>query len=177
VDLWKESLLLSQQMNDEAEVMRTCNLLGVAEEEASRLPEARAWFAHARQIAEARGDKQLLGAVLTNTVNIDSICLPGQKDDSLRSRSRVIEKVTKLLHEASRFCIDLSGAQEGLQGPCKVAHRLRVPRVNLEVMLECVRDRHECPLIVPAHSLDSSIDSAHFAKRLFVDVRDLVFHG
>jgi tetratricopeptide (TPR) repeat protein len=71
VDLWKESLLLSQQMNDEAEVMRTCNLLGVAEEEASRLPEARAWFAHARQIAEARGDKQLLGAVLTNTVNID----------------------------------------------------------------------------------------------------------
>jgi YD repeat-containing protein len=111
----------------------------------------------------------------TSTTYTDGICLPGQKDDSLRSR--VIEKVTKLLHEASRFCIDLSGAQEGLQGPCKVAHRLRVPRVNLEVMLECVRDRHECPLIVPAHSLDSSIDSAHFAKRLFVDVRDLVFHG
>lgn len=69
--LWKESLLLSQKINDEAEVMRTCNLLGVAEFDAGRLPEARAWYERAGEIAERRGDQTILGAVLSNTVNID----------------------------------------------------------------------------------------------------------
>ncbi len=83
----------------------------------------------------------------------------------------------ELLREASRFRIDLSGAEEGLQGTCKMAHGLGVPRVDLEVMLECVRDSHERALIVPAHLLDRSIDSAHFAKCLLIDVRESVFHG
>src|SRR5262249_11332101 len=59
--LHQRALQLFQDMNDEEEVMRTCNALGLVEQNAGRLAEARAWCERSREIAERRGDQKAMG--------------------------------------------------------------------------------------------------------------------
>ena len=61
VDLYKQALRRFQDANDDGSIMRTCNLLGTVEQHAGRLSEARAWYERSREIAQRRGDTELLG--------------------------------------------------------------------------------------------------------------------
>src|SRR5262249_4373378 len=52
--LYQRALQLFQDMHDDSGVMQTCNLLGVMEQQAGRLAEARAWCERSREMAGRR---------------------------------------------------------------------------------------------------------------------------
>lgn len=97
VTLQRSALDLFQEARDEANVIRTCSLLGAAEQSAGRLAEARAWYEQARAIAGRREDRQALAAV---TQDLGSVCqLEGE---SLRERGDEA-RAREWLQEAARF--------------------------------------------------------------------------
>ncbi len=55
-NLCQRAINLFQRTGDDGGVVRTFNLLGVAEQRQGRLPEARAWFERSREIASRLGD-------------------------------------------------------------------------------------------------------------------------
>ncbi|HND13697.1 MAG TPA: tetratricopeptide repeat protein, partial [Pseudomonadales bacterium] len=48
IKLYQRALQAFQEIHDEGSIMRTCNLLGVVEQNAGRLAEARAWYERSR---------------------------------------------------------------------------------------------------------------------------------
>jgi tetratricopeptide (TPR) repeat protein len=66
IHLYKESLQLFQEADDQRAMMRTYNLLGVIEHEAGRLAEARAWYEKSRELAKQLRDQGGLGAAAQN---------------------------------------------------------------------------------------------------------------
>ncbi len=95
--LYQRALQLFQDMHDEGAVMRTCNLLGVVEQKAARLAEARAWCERAREIAQRRGDQQVMGGAAQN---LGVICqLEGEAARKQGDDTRARERFT----EAARF--------------------------------------------------------------------------
>ena len=64
--LFQQALKLFQDAHDDANVMLTCNLLGVVERSVGRSAEARAWYERSREIAERREDRDSLGAAAQN---------------------------------------------------------------------------------------------------------------
>ena len=64
--LLQRALKLLQEMNNEGEIMRTCNLLGVVEQNQGRLSEARTWYEQSREIAQRLGDVQSQAAAAQN---------------------------------------------------------------------------------------------------------------
>lgn len=64
--LHQQALQLFQEMNAEEGVMLSCNLLGVVEQHAGRLAEARGWYERAREIALRRKDQRAVGNAAQN---------------------------------------------------------------------------------------------------------------
>jgi len=64
--LYQQALRRFQEAGDTEGVMQTYNLLGVAEQNAGRLAEARAWYGKSREIAEQLQDQPSLGAAAQN---------------------------------------------------------------------------------------------------------------
>jgi tetratricopeptide (TPR) repeat protein len=65
--LLRQSLKLSQEMDDGEGVMRTCSLLGIVERDQGRLAEASAWNERSREIAESIGNLVGLSAAAQNS--------------------------------------------------------------------------------------------------------------
>lgn len=107
VDLYKQALRRFQNANNDGAVMRTCNLLGVVEQEVGRLSEARAWYERSREIARRRGDSRSLG---DTTQNVAIVCqLEGevarQRGDEATALQRFVE-AEQFLQESLRMRID-----------------------------------------------------------------------
>ena len=60
--LYQQALQRFQEAGDQGAMMRTYNLLGVAEQKAGRLAEARAWYEKSRELAVQLKDQPGLGA-------------------------------------------------------------------------------------------------------------------
>jgi tetratricopeptide (TPR) repeat protein len=107
VDLYKQALRRFQDANNDAGIMRTCNLLGAVENYQGRLSEARAWFERSGEIARRRGDTALLGAVAQN---IGIVCQHEgeaalQHGDEATARQRFTE-AERFLQEGLQMNID-----------------------------------------------------------------------
>ena len=70
--LYQQSLRRSQEAGNQGAMMRTYNLLGVAEQNAGRLAEARAWYEKSRELAVQLKDRPCLGQAAQN---IGLVCL------------------------------------------------------------------------------------------------------
>ncbi len=65
-EAYMRALKLFQEAGNDSGILRTCNLLGVVEQEQGRLAEARAWYERSDAIAAQRRDKQALGSTAQN---------------------------------------------------------------------------------------------------------------
>jgi len=81
--LYERALKLFQEMNAEDGVMRTCNSLGVVEQNQGRLPEARSWYQRSREIAQRLGDITCLAQAAQN---IGIVCQ--QEGEAARQQGR-----------------------------------------------------------------------------------------
>src|SRR5258708_26257509 len=79
--LYQQALRRFQEAGNEGSMMRTYNLLGVAERKAGRLPEARAWYEKSRELAVQLQDQPCLGQAAHNIV---IVCQ--QESDAARQR-------------------------------------------------------------------------------------------
>jgi tetratricopeptide (TPR) repeat protein len=106
-ELYKQALRLFQTANDDDNIMRTCNLLGVAEMHRDRLSEARAWYERCREIAQRRGNTELLAAVAQN---IGIVCQKeGEKTQQREDEATAQQRFTEaegFLQESLRMQID-----------------------------------------------------------------------
>lgn len=66
IDLYRRALKRFQVTCNQAGMMETYNLMGIVEQEAGRLPEARAWYEKSRQLAAALSDQRSLGCAAQN---------------------------------------------------------------------------------------------------------------
>jgi tetratricopeptide (TPR) repeat protein len=103
-ELLARALNLFQEMNDQASVMLTCNLLGAAEQGCGRLAEARAWYERCRQIARDRQDN---GSLADAAHSIGCVChLEGEgaraSGDEALARERLGDSVS-FVSEALRI--------------------------------------------------------------------------
>ena len=64
--LYQEALQRFQDAGNSGAMMRTYNLLGVAEQKAGRLAEARAWYGKSRELAEQLNNQPSLGGAAQN---------------------------------------------------------------------------------------------------------------
>ncbi len=95
--LYQRALQVFQDIHDEGAVMRTCNLLGVVEQNANRLAEARAWYERSRELAERRGDGTAVGAAAQN---LGIVCQ--QEGEAARKRGDEVG-ASERFTEAARF--------------------------------------------------------------------------
>jgi tetratricopeptide (TPR) repeat protein len=102
-DLYKQALRLFREVNDEANIMRTYNHLGIVEQMAGRLSEAMAWYLRSREIAQLRGDTVVLG---DTAQNIGIVC---RNEGNAARQCGDEETAQQRYKEAERFL------QEGLQ--------------------------------------------------------------
>jgi tetratricopeptide (TPR) repeat protein len=68
---YRSALKLFRESNNDEEVMRVYNLLGVVEQHAGRFPEAKSWHENSYDMSRRRGDKKALGIA---ALNIGVIC-------------------------------------------------------------------------------------------------------
>ena len=64
--LYQQALSRFQEMNDDANIMQTCNLLGVVDYNQGRLTEARTWYERSREIAQGLGAISALATAAQN---------------------------------------------------------------------------------------------------------------
>ena len=107
VDLSKQALMLFQGAHDDAGIMLTCNLLGTIERDQGRLLEARAWHERSREIAQSRGDTEMLGGAAQS---IGIVCqkqgeAARQRGDQATALQRLAE-AERFLHESLQMKID-----------------------------------------------------------------------
>jgi tetratricopeptide (TPR) repeat protein len=107
VALYKQALWRFQDANNDAGIMLTCNLLGLTEQHAGWLSEAREWHERFREIAQRRHDTESLGIAAHN---IGIVCrLEGeaarQRGDEATARQR-FTKAERSLQESLRMDID-----------------------------------------------------------------------
>jgi tetratricopeptide (TPR) repeat protein len=107
VDLYQQALTRFQDANDDAGIMRTCNLLGAVEDSQGRLSEAMAWYERSHEIARHRSDTRALGIVAQN---IGIVCqkqgeAARQHGDEATAQQRFAE-AERYLRESLRMKID-----------------------------------------------------------------------
>lgn len=156
--LHRRALQLFQDMHDEAGIMRTCNSLGVVEQNACRLAEARTWYERSREMAVRRGDQQFMGAVAQN---LGIVCqkegeAARKQGDEARARERFTE-AARFVGESLAIRVE-SQDELGMAGSCSQlgkihllvgdldqaeehAHRARAIRERL-VLLDAWKDHH-----------------------------------
>jgi tetratricopeptide (TPR) repeat protein len=65
-EFYCHAIRIFEEMQHDGAIMRTCNLLGVVERQAGRLPEARAWLERSRELASALNDQESFGIAAHN---------------------------------------------------------------------------------------------------------------
>ncbi len=93
--LYQQTLRMFQEAGDQGSMMRTYNLLGVAERKSGRLAEARAWYEKSRELAVQLKDQVGLGQAAQN---IGIVCQ--QEGDAARERDD--EPAARRHYEAAR---------------------------------------------------------------------------
>ncbi len=99
--LYQQALQRFQEAGNEAEKMRTYNLLGVTDQTAGRLAEARAWYKKSRELAVRLQDQPGLGAAAQN---IGIVC----QQEGEAARERGDEPAARQHFEAARRSIQES---------------------------------------------------------------------
>jgi tetratricopeptide (TPR) repeat protein len=102
--LYQQALQLSQQAGDDGSIMRLYNLLGVVEQKAGRLAEARAWYEKSREFAIQLKNQRGLGATAEN---IGTVCqregeAASERGDEAAAR-RHFEEARRFLEESLRI--------------------------------------------------------------------------
>jgi tetratricopeptide (TPR) repeat protein len=126
VDLYKQALRLFQAANDDASIMRTCNLLGGIEHFQGRLSEARVWYERSCEIARSRGDTEATGVA---SHNIGFVCR--QEGEAARRRG---DEATaqQQFGEAEHFLHESLRIQIGRQNkPCEAMSRDHLSQLYL----------------------------------------------
>jgi tetratricopeptide (TPR) repeat protein len=101
------SLRLTNLFLNVYSIMRTCNLLGIVEQNVGRLSEARVWYERSHEIAKRRGDTMLFGDTMQN---IGIVCqqegeAARQRGDEATARQRFAE-AERILQKSLRMRID-----------------------------------------------------------------------
>jgi tetratricopeptide (TPR) repeat protein len=99
--LYQQALRLFQEAGDHQGVMQTYNLLGVAEQKAGRLAEARAWYEKSRELAVQLKDQPSLGQAAQN------ISIVSQEEGDA-ARERGDEPAARRHYEAARHSVEES---------------------------------------------------------------------
>jgi tetratricopeptide (TPR) repeat protein len=99
--LYQQALRRFQEADDQGEMMRTYNLLGVVEQNAGRLAEARAWYEKSRELAVQLKDQPCLGQAAQN---IGIVCM--LEGDAARERGD--EPAARWHFEAARRSVEES---------------------------------------------------------------------
>ena len=66
VELYQQAIALSQRTNDVGSEMRTCDILGTAEQQRGQLDAAEAWYKRSRELAVQLGDRRQLAGTAQN---------------------------------------------------------------------------------------------------------------
>ena len=124
--LYRQAFQLFQEAGDTIGVMQTYNLLGVAEQEAGRLAEARAWYEKSRELALQLQDRPCLGQAAQN---IGIVC---QKEGEA-ARERGDETAARRHLEAARSSVEesLQVWQDQQNKPCEANSLSQLARIHL----------------------------------------------
>ncbi|MEP7123772.1 MAG: CHAT domain-containing protein [Byssovorax sp.] len=124
--LYRRALQIFQDMHHEESVMHTCNLLGVVEQHAGRLIEARAWYQRSREIAERRGAIEAVGIA---TQNLGNVC----RLEGIASKARGEDaRGREYLADAARFaCESLAIKVENQDEPGMAAIYCQFAQIHL----------------------------------------------
>lgn len=120
--LYQRALKLFQEMNSEGAMMRTCNLLGVVEQNQGRGPEARTWYERSREIARRLGNVQSLAGAAHN---IGVVCQ--QEGEAARRQGREpqarerFEEAKRSLQEGLRLLRQLENKPNEAKSRCQLA--------------------------------------------------------
>jgi len=96
IGLYQQALQRFQDGSDTGSIMRTYNLLGVTEQKAGRLAEARAWYERSRELAISLNDQSALGAACQN---IGIVCqMEGQAERALGNEAAARQHFDQALH-------------------------------------------------------------------------------
>ncbi len=106
--LYQCALNVFQNLQDEGSVMRTCNLLGLVEQNSGRLAEARAWYERSRELAEHRGDRKIIGIASQNLgiVYQKEGETARERGDEATARERFV-KAVRFVGENLQTCIEI----------------------------------------------------------------------
>src|SRR5204863_4419729 len=107
--LCQQALRRFQEAGDQGSMMRTYNLLGVAEQNAGRLAEARAWYEKSRELAVQLKDQPGLGQAAQN---IGIVC----QQEGEAARERGDEPAARRHYEAARRSVEESLRIKQFQG-------------------------------------------------------------
>lgn len=135
--LYQQALQLFQEADDKGSMMRTYNLLGVAEQKAGRLAEARAWYMKSRELAVQLKDQPSLGAAAQN---IGIVC----QNEGEVARARGDEAVARRhFEEACRYVEEsLRIGQERNNKPAEAESLSQLARIQLLMDELATAERH-----------------------------------
>jgi tetratricopeptide (TPR) repeat protein len=135
--LFQQALWRFQEAGDQGAMMRTYNLLGVAEAMAGRLAEARAWYEKSRELAVQLKDQPGLGQAAQN---IGIVC---QKEGDA-ARERGDEPAARRHYEAARRSVEesLRIAQSQDNKPHEADSLSQLARIHLRLGDLAAAERH-----------------------------------
>lgn len=133
--LYQQALQYFQEAGDPGAMMRTYNLLGVAELDAGRLAEARAWYGKSRELAEQLNNQPGIGQAAQN---IGIVC---QKEGEA-ARARGDEAAARRHFEKARYSVEESRAvwQAQQNRPNEAKTLVRLAQIHLHL---CELDQAE----------------------------------
>ena len=99
VALYQQAMTLFQRAADLGSEMRTCNLLGIAEENRGQLDAAEAWYRRSRELAKQRNDKGHLAIVAQNLGILCQTRAEQLKDDPAR-RDELLRQAVASVEES-----------------------------------------------------------------------------
>jgi tetratricopeptide (TPR) repeat protein len=138
--LYRQALRLFQDSGNQGSVMRTYNLIGVAEQNAGRLAEARAWYEKSREMAVNLNDQPCLGQAAQNIGIVSQI-----EGDAARERGD--EPAARGHYEAARQSLEESLRIKQSQGnkPSEAGALIQLAQIHLRLgdLATAERDAHE----------------------------------
>ena len=126
IHLYQHALQSFQEANASGSVMRTFNLLGVTEQKAGRLAEARAWYRKSRELAMQLHDQPSLGQAAHNIAIVD-------QDEGKAARARGDEQTARQhFHQALRSLEEALRIKQGYGNkPDEALTRSQLGRIHL----------------------------------------------
>ncbi len=164
VELYRKALVLFQQAGDAGGEMRTCDLLGSAEQQLGHLDAAEAWYSRSRELAKKRNDRAMLAGTAQNVGILHQTRAEqaGDSEDRAVHLRRAVASIEESLsgwlemgnqvNAASsysqlgilcRMLGELNRAEENLRQSMGIRESLNLPQVHIDynALADVARDR------------------------------------